>query len=79
MLEKNKMRRINELANKAKKEGLTITEQAEQKQLREEYLTAFRGGMRHHIEGMKVVDDEGNDVTPEKLKDIQKEKGLHGR
>ncbi|AOA02223.1 MULTISPECIES: DUF896 family protein [Carnobacterium] len=79
MLEKNKMSRINELANKAKKEGLTITEQAEQKQLREEYLTAFRGGMRHHIEGMKVVDDEGNDVTPEKLKDIQKEKGLHGR
>ena len=77
MLEKNKMSRINELANKAKKEGLTITEQAEQKQLREEYLTAFRGGMRHHIEGMKVVDDEGNDVTPEKLKDIQKEKGLH--
>ena len=74
MLEKNKMSRINELANKAKKEGLTITEQAEQKQLREEYLTAFRGGMRHHIEGMKVVDDEGNDVTPEKLKDIQKEK-----
>lgn len=79
VLEKNKMSRINELANKAKKEGLTITEQAEQKQLREEYLTAFRGGMRHHIEGMKVVDDEGNDVTPEKLKDIQKEKGLHGR
>ena len=79
MLEKNKMSRINELANTAKKEGLTITEQAEQKQLREEYLTAFRGGMRHHIEGMKVVDDEGNDVTPEKLKDIQKEKGLHGR
>ena len=79
MLEKNKMSRINELANKAKKEGLTITEQAEQKQLREEYLTAFRGGMRHHTEGMKVVDDEGNDVTPEKLKDIQKEKGLHGR
>ena len=73
------LNRINELANKAKKEGLTITEQAEQKQLREEYLTAFRGGMRHHIEGMKVVDDEGNDVTPEKLKDIQKEKGLHGR
>lgn len=79
MLEKNKMSRINELANKAKKEGLTLSEQAEQKQLREEYLTAFRGGMRNHIEGMKVVDDEGTDVTPDKLKEIQKEKGLHGR
>ena len=29
--------------------------------------------MRHHIEGMKVVDQEGTDVTPEKLK-IQREK-----
>lgn len=30
--------------------------------------------MRHHIEGMKVVDQEGTDVTPEKLKQIQREK-----
>ena len=35
--------------------------------------------MKHHIEGMKVVDPLGNDVTPEKLKAIQKEKGLHNR
>ncbi|MPM98412.1 hypothetical protein SDC9_145598 [bioreactor metagenome] len=35
--------------------------------------------MRHHIEGMKIVDPEGNDVTPDKLKEIQKEKGLHDR
>jgi uncharacterized protein YnzC (UPF0291/DUF896 family) len=35
--------------------------------------------MRHHIEGMKIVDPEGADVTPEKLKEIQKKKGLHGR
>ncbi|MEO2747927.1 DUF896 domain-containing protein, partial [Enterococcus faecium] len=30
-------------------------------------------------EGMKIVDPEGNDVTPEKLKEIQKKKGLHNR
>jgi len=47
--------------------------------LRKEYLEAFRSGMRHHIEGMKIVDPEGNDVTPEKLKEIQKKKGLHNR
>lgn len=79
MLGKEKIARINALANKAKKEGLTLTEQAEQKELREEYLAAFRGGMRNHIEGMKVMDQEGNDVTPDKLKEIQKEKGLHDR
>lgn len=56
-----------------------IYEQVEQQELRKEYLEAFRGGMRHHIEGMKVVDQEGTDVTPEKLKQIQREKGLHNR
>ncbi|MGY3766425.1 DUF896 family protein [Vagococcus vulneris] len=80
MLSEEKMHRINELARKAKtEEGLTLSEQSEQKELREEYLHRFRKGMRHHIEGMKVVDEEGTDVTPDKLKDIQKKKGLHGR
>lgn len=76
---KEKLTRINELAKKKKETGLTQEEQKEQKVLREEYLEEFRSGMRHHIEGMKVVDLEGNDVTPDKLKKIQKEKGLHNR
>lgn len=79
MLPKEEIKRINELAKKSKKEGLTLAEQEEQKKLREAYIEAFRGGMRNHIEGMKVVDEEGADVTPEKLKRIQKEKGLHNR
>ena len=79
MLSEKKMNRINELANKAKESDLTEAELEEQKKLRQEYLATFRSGMRHHIEGMKVVDPEGNDVTPEKLKQIQKEKGLHDR
>lgn len=79
MLSEDKMNRINELAKKAKESSLTEAELAEQKELRQEYLETFRSGMRHHIEGMKVVDPEGNDVTPEKLKQIQKEKGLHDR
>ena len=79
MDEKEKLTRINELAKKKKETGLTQEEQKEQKVLREEYLEEFRSGMRHHIEGMKVVDLEGNDVTPDKLKKIQKEKGLHNR
>ncbi len=80
MLSKEKLARINELANKSKTTiGLTDTEKKEQVILREEYMERFRGGMRNHIEGMKVVDTEGNDVTPDKLKKIQKDKGLHGR
>ena len=79
MLSKEKIARINELANNAKVEELSAKEKVEQQELRKEYLEAFRGGMRHHIEGMKVVDQEGTDVTPEKLKKIQREKGLHNR
>lgn len=79
MLDHKNIERINELARKKKTIGLTQAEQDEQLLLRQEYLEAFRGGMRNHIEGLKVVDEEGNDVTPEKLKQIQREKGLHNR
>lgn len=79
MLSKEKLNRINELARKSKVAQLTTEELSEQKMLREEYLAAFRGGMRNHIEGLKFIDPEGSDVTPEKLKQIQKEKGLHNR
>ena len=79
MLDPKKIERINELARKKKTVGLTQAEQDEQLLLRQEYLEAFRGGMRNHIEGLKIVDEEGNDVTPEKLRQVQREKGLHGR
>ena len=79
MLDSKKIERINELARKKKTVGLTPVEQEEQLLLRQEYLEVFRGGMRNHIEGLKVVDEDGNDVTPEKLKQIQREKGLHNR
>ena len=79
MLSPEKINRINELAKKKKEGTLTETEANEQLLLRQEYLEAFRGGMRNHIEGLKIVDKKGNDVTPEKLKAIQKEKGLNHR
>ncbi|GAA0478063.1 DUF896 family protein [Alkalibacterium sp. m-11] len=79
MLEKKKLDRINELVRKERSEGLSQEEKDEQKALREEYIQAFRSGMKNQIEGMKVVDPDGNDVTPDKVKEIQKEKGLHGR
>ena len=66
-----KIARINELAKKKKTEGLTAEEKVEQAKLREEYIEGYRRSVRHHI--------EGNDVTPEKLRQVQREKGLHGR
>lgn len=79
MIEKTKLDRINQLARKKKAEGLTTEEIAEQQALREEYLGNLRAGMSKSIEGIKVVDEEGNDLTPDKVKKIQKDRQLHGR
>ncbi|MBY4635457.1 MULTISPECIES: DUF896 family protein [Streptococcus] len=78
-MEQAKIDRINELAKKKKAGTLTPEEKVEQAQLREEYIEGYRRTIRHHIEGIKLVDEDGNDVTPEKLRQVQREKGLHGR
>lgn len=76
MLSKEKMARINELARKAKASGLTESEAREQSKLRSEYLTTFRANMLDVITNTKIIDPEGNDVTPEKLK-ARKKNMLH--
>lgn len=69
--------RINELAAKAKTpEGLTNDEIAERADLRAEFLENFRAAFRSQVEMLQVFDDDGNEVTPDKVKDIQREKGL---
>jgi uncharacterized protein YnzC (UPF0291/DUF896 family) len=78
MLSKEKMARINELAKKAKESGLTETEAREQSKLRSEYLATFRSSMLNTLSSVKIVDPEGNDVTPDKVKAIKKNnKYLH--
>ncbi|AGZ26661.1 DUF896 domain-containing protein [Staphylococcus warneri] len=66
--------RINELAKKKKEQGLTNEEAKEQSKLRKQYLDSFREGFKKQLENTKVIDPEGNDVTPEKLKKIQQNK-----
>lgn len=78
MLEQEKMNRINELAQKKKTEGLTEEEGREQTLLRKEYLQTFRNSFQKTIENAKVIDPEGNDVTPEKVKEIQRNNNLRG-
>lgn len=63
--------RINELAKKSKTEGLTEEEKQEQKELRDKYIAAFRGNLDNTLMGVKVVDPEGNDITPQRLKEKQ--------
>jgi uncharacterized protein YnzC (UPF0291/DUF896 family) len=77
MLPKEKMARINELAKKAKAAGLTEAEAKEQSKLRSEYLQTFRSSMLGTLQGVKIIDPQGDDVTPEKLKRLKNSKKLH--
>ena len=60
-MEQFKLDRINELARKAKAEGLTDAELAEQKELRPEYIAAYRRSLRAQLENMVLVDEDGNE------------------
>lgn len=65
--------RINFLANKKKTVGLTEEELVEQQELRQEYLRIFREGFKSQLTSMKIVDPNGKDVTPKKLKQAKKD------
>jgi len=74
MLPEDLLDRINELARKSKDEGLTEEEKEEQKDLRQKYLKSFRKQMEEQLSSIKVVDEEGQDVTPDKLKELKDKK-----
>lgn len=54
-----KIARINALAKKAKTEGLTDEEKAEQKALREEYVAGFRKSLKAQLDNTVVLNPDG--------------------
>lgn len=62
------IQRINELAKKKKAGTITQEELEEQQVLRQEYLKQFRAGFKSQLLSIKILDEKGNDVTPQKLK-----------
>lgn len=73
-MEKAKIERINELAKKAKAEGLTEEEKAEQKALREEYILEFRAQFKSTLEHTVVQYPDGSRQTMEEIKESRKAK-----
>ncbi|GAF41229.1 hypothetical protein FC83_GL002233 [Agrilactobacillus composti DSM 18527 = JCM 14202] len=71
-----RIKRINELARKKKEQGLTEAEKLEQDKLRQAYLADFKNGFRSQIEMLRVFDKNGKEVTPKKVQNIQRKKGL---
>lgn len=72
-MEKAKIERINELARKAKAEGLTVEELAEQKQLREEYIREFRAQFRNTLEHTVIQYPDGSRQTLDEYRDSKKD------
>ena len=69
MIDQKLINRINELAAISKQRALTIEEENERKLLRNEYLKQFKAGFKQQLDGVKVVDVKGNDVTPNRKGD----------
>jgi len=65
--------RINELAKIQREVGLTDAEKVEQKTLRDNYLREIRGQVLDTFSGLTVLDPLGNDVTPDKVRNVIKE------
>ena len=64
MIDQKLINRINELSRISKVRTLTNAEEKEREKLRKEYLIQFKAGFRQQLDGVKVVDEKGNDITP---------------
>ena len=70
---------INYYAKKEKMYGLDERETELRQELRDSYIQLIRLSFQDQIEHVKIVDEAGNDLTPETLKAIQRGKQIHGR
>lgn len=64
-MEKNKLKRINELAKKAKEGPLTEAELAERDALRKEYIAGFKANLKATLDNTVIIEPDG---TKRKLK-----------
>ena len=81
MITQEMLNRINELARKKRSVGLSEEEQAEQKQLYEEYLTNIRGQVINLLDSIEFADQEikKNDTPPETNKVFQQTQIIIGQ
>lgn len=58
-MDQKKIDRINELARKARTEGLTQAEEEERAVLRREYIDSVVGSLESQLESTYLVDEKG--------------------
>ena len=71
-MENSNLKRINELAAKAKTEGLTPEEIEERRVLREAYLAEFRAGMKGILDNTSVKYPDGSKKALSEFKNKKK-------
>lgn len=67
-MKQEQIERINELARKAKAEGLTPEEEAERNELRNMYLADIRLNLQAQLDNTYIVDEKGNKQKLQKKK-----------
>ena len=70
-MEAKDIERINILARKAKSQGLTAEEAAEQQRLRRLYIDSMKDGLRRQLDATYILDASGQ------KRPIQKKNGHH--
>ena len=68
MTMEERIARINELAHKAKAEGLSDEEIAERDFLRREYIDAFKGNLATQLESIRIKNPDGTLTKVQKKK-----------
>ena len=63
MITDEKLARINELARKAKAEGLTSAETKERDVLRREYIEAVRANLRGQLNNINIQELDGSNTN----------------
>lgn len=69
MVTKKQIDRINELARKAKKDGLSDVEKKEQQKLRRLYIDSFKASLIGTLDNTVVVNPDG---TRQKVSEMKK-------
>ena len=62
------IKRLTEVARKAKAQGLTPEEAQEQKRLRQEYLDSVRKNLVSQLENMSILEPDGTKKKVQKKK-----------
>ena len=65
-MDQKKIDRINELAKKAKTEGLTEAEAQERAVLRREYIDSVVGNLKGHLDNVYFVEKDGTQTKLQK-------------